>query len=193
MSDLTPTEQQLLRDSQWTYYAQWLDLTIQERKLRGLPATVEELATEFGTTDRTLRKWKTSDAFQPLLKKHSGPSNPLRSRPLVNLDTARLVPVMSDVPPGLLDMPDPDTGEPVVENDQDLERYWRQKAAQDPRSADVYMKYWGKAAMEREAQAALVKYDELELKDLVVEGLVSVGKEHVITWLAAHGWKVEPL
>jgi hypothetical protein len=158
-------------------FAEWLAMDAAERAMAGLPGTEAEFAKGWGISDRTLRNWKSDEAFQELIS--AAQERQARARTAINkLGQGETF---------------------TVELNGDEQSYSEIKArlirdalagAKDAR--DLYFKTYGRTFVE--AEQAQLDSDLTDRSDteLVTELVATTGPELVAEALTGLGWACTP-
>lgn len=181
-------------ESPQVLYAKWKRLTKKQQAEANLPTNQADFATLFNLTDRTLRAWHSEPAFLEIQKRlnRSPATIPVLPEKPVDPEESGEDPYagqpLQGAEPEPVDQLSLDAGMP----DAELERVYRRQAmAGDHRSATFYMTHWGAYKQKMALLATEVKYEELELVDLMLKSLIALGEETVVIWLKSQGWTVE--
>ena len=155
----------MARNKMWDDFAVWLE---SPEHARGLIDSEQAWAEKYGTTTRTLRRWKQDPEFEKLreeVRERMGP----REVPTVDVE-------QSDESSYLM------VKSKLIEG----------AASGNPKYMDLYFKTYGKPFVEEEAAARSADLASFEFEDLVLDAVATLGREALAAGLRARGWVVTP-
>lgn len=152
----------------WDEYIRWSLLSPAQR---GSVASKAEWSRAKGVTDRTLRRWEQDERFKARLDE-------LSSRVTTDVGASSVV--------GDLEVSADEQDYHVVKS-QLVEgaKQGNQKAL------DLYFRTYGKQFVEEEAASRVSDFSSMDLDALVIEAVVSVGEDSIVSYLRSNGWTVE--